>query len=350
MTPRICAISISHKTASAAVRESLAVSREEADAIAQTLASAFGESIVIRTCGRFEVFVATPNPTGLLPALSSALNRSPSFLQIAAREFSEQQAIDHLLEVASGLHSPLPGEHHILGQVRSAMLDAHERKTAGPMLLALFRAAVHCGKRVRTETPIGRLAQTYASAAKRALTARLGPSSRVLVVGSGTLADEIARSLRQSGVNHLDIASRHEARGRTLAAAVAGFWHAMDHMAALVRRADVIVCCTSSRHPVITADHVGVNGQTRTFLDLGMPRNIDASIAMKPGVTLIDLDRLTSGHAIANDCIRQAQEIIAEERRRFADWLSRRRAYYARSLLADNASNSGDMVSQEAAA
>ena len=244
------------------------------------------------------------------------------------------------MEVASGLRSPLPGEHHILGQVRAAALFAQDAGTSGPLLTTLFQSAIRCGRRVRNETPIGRLAQTYANAAMHALRGRLTTESNVLIVGSGTLANEIARGLRAERVANLTIASRHPSRGLELARSVGADWHSVDDVARCVRRADAVVCCTSSRRTLIDADGIPADDRLRTFVDLGMPRNVDARIGMLPNATLIDLDNLSGAVAIAAECKVAANAIISEEAARFGAWLTRRRAYYA----ADRFSSAPDLA------
>lgn len=329
MTPRIYAISISHKTASLAVREQLSLDDDRAVALLREMARTHGEAVLVRTCGRMELYVASSSGWDVPSSFAKALGVRLAQLRSLSHVLDETHATAHLLEVAAGLHSPLPGEHHILGQVRDALLFAQEAKTAGPLLSALFRAAIHSGKRVRNETPIGRLAQTYASAALDALRERLSPASHVLVVGSGTLANEMAQGLAADGVPDITITSRHRARGQQLAESIHGTWFGLDRIAELLQRSDVVICCTSSRTPLIKPHDVSRDGQYRIFVDLGMPRNIDAEVEELPGATVINLDDLTHGKAIAGDCIAQARDILSEERRRFDDWLTRRRAYYA---------------------
>ncbi|MCA9254165.1 MAG: glutamyl-tRNA reductase [Phycisphaerales bacterium] len=329
MTPRIRAISISHKTAPIALRERIAVDDVRAAAIVRRSADYFGEAVFLRTCGRLELYVATDREFQALAVLENALGVPAGSLRDHARALDESAATDHLLKVASGLLSPLPGEYHILGQARDAFTFAQSHRATGPLLSALFRAAIHTGKRVRTETAIGRLAQTYAAAALGVLRSRLKPHSRILIVGSGTLAGELARDMRAAGQRDITIASRHQRRGRELAIAIRGAWRPMDALGAALSEADIVVCCTSSRSVLVTPSNFPTDERDRVVLDLGMPRNVDATIEQHGGVALIHLDDLRSGASLADECVRDAGRIIREESARFHAWCSRRRAYYA---------------------
>ena len=66
-----------------------------------------------------------------------------------------EDAVQHLMQVACGLDSLVLGEPQILGQVTDAYEAALSQRAAGTVLSALFRAAIHTGKRARTETTIG---------------------------------------------------------------------------------------------------------------------------------------------------------------------------------------------------
>ena len=339
MTPRIQAISVSHQTATIDVRELFSVSDNCAELIVQSLARRFGEAALLRTCGRLELYVTAINGQSAFGPFARALGRSRRSLESVVHLMDEAQAARHLMEVASGMRSPLPGEHHVLGQVRSAGLDALNAGTSGPLLTTLFQSAVHCGRRVRNETPIGRLASSYADAALSALRRRLSFATRVLLVGSGTLANEIGSGITAERVTNLTIASRHRARGIELANRTSAIWCPIEGIAQRIRRADVVICCTSSRRTLIDACDIPADDRHRTIVDLGMPRNVDARVGSLPNVTLIDLDLLTSGMSIARDCIDEAQTIIDGEAARFMAWLKRRRAYHATGRISCEASS-----------
>lgn len=329
MTPRIFAISVSHKTATIDVRERLAVSDDRAHAIIRSFAQADGEAALVRTCGRQELYVASRQGGDLLASFAAAFNVSPEIIRPASCQLSEPKATHHLLQVAAGLKSPMPGEHHILGQVRSALIFAQEAGTIGPLLSSLFRTAIRCGKRVRSETAIGRLAQSYATAALAGLRSHMEADSQILIVGSGTLANDIAHGLVAAGYPRITITSRHKSRGQDLAQAMHVGWRPLDGIRAHIQRASAVVCCTSSRMPLISAGDVPTDGRDRVFLDLGMPRNIDPRVTRNPRARLINLEQLAGGASFANDCLDAAKVVIDEEQERFESWLARRRAYYA---------------------
>src|SRR5260370_14813951 len=79
--------------------------------------------------------------------------------------YTGKEAVSTLFEVACGLHSLVPGEPQIQGQVAEALEAAQDGNFAGPITSALFRAALVAGKRARTETGISRNAASVSHVA-----------------------------------------------------------------------------------------------------------------------------------------------------------------------------------------
>ena len=115
---------------------------------------------------------STPSPSGSTAptrtsATSSAISRRLAPEDLADHLYSQfdDDAVAHLFEVAAGLDSAVLGESEILGQVRTAWERARTEGAARAGLNLLFRHALEVGKRVRTETAIGRSTASVSYAA-----------------------------------------------------------------------------------------------------------------------------------------------------------------------------------------
>ena len=130
------------------------------------------------------------------------------------------------------------------------------------MLNALFGAAVHAGKRVRTETDIGRHATSLASAAVDLVAERLQSvdRARAVVFGAGTMARRACERLHAVGIGSLTVVNRTMARAEHLADTHGGRAVPWEGAADALREADVAVaasaapnrsstrpCCAASR-------------------------------------------------------------------------------------------------------
>src|SRR5690625_6450018 len=89
------------------------------------------------------------------------MDKFSSYLQIVDND----DAIEHLLRVATGLHSMVLGETQILGQVRDAFFIAQDEKTTGTIFNELFNRVISFAKRSHRETAIGEHAVSVSYAA-----------------------------------------------------------------------------------------------------------------------------------------------------------------------------------------
>ena len=290
-----------HTIAPLALRERLALGGDDASAFLLGLTGnpLIVEAALLSTCNRVEVYVATRSPGRALPALREALARvlgeDPQALEgvLVGREGSD--AVRHLCGVAAGLHSMIVAEGQILGQVKDALEQARQLDTAGPYLGAAFRAAVACGKRVRTETALGRT-DVSASSVLIDLLARAidrWADQRVLLIGAGRMSQVTAARLAALGAGSITISSRTMAAAVRLADEVGGEAVPLDAVAARALDATLIISATRSTDLVLTAAMLASRPDTPLIaVDLAVPRDIDPAVADLPGVRLLDIDDL----------------------------------------------------------
>src|SRR5690606_24331539 len=160
-------LGVNHETAPVAIREQLAISADQMPAVLGHLGSEIGEVAIISTCNRTEIYATDPERTA--PALDAFFyglsGAEPGTLTVALYLREGRAAVEHLMEVACGLDSMILGEPQILGQVRDAWKAAREADTMGPVLDAMFRAALNVGKEARSSTAISRGAVSVSHAA-----------------------------------------------------------------------------------------------------------------------------------------------------------------------------------------
>jgi glutamyl-tRNA reductase len=330
-------LGVSHRTAPVELRERLDFSSRDVGAAVEALAtrSSATESVVLSTCNRSEIYVASAAP---LLARDEIVQFLTEYHQLPAEtfsphlfSFSDAEAAQHLFKVAAGLDSMVVGEPQILGQVKDAFQAASERRCAGPVLSKLFHWSFNVGKRVRTETALGEGAVSISFAAvalARKIFGRLG-GRRVLVVGAGEISTLTAQHLRAHGVGEIVITSRTSAHAETLAASVGGRAVAWEQIETGLAAADIVVTATGSQRPIITRAQVeAVTGRQRRdplfIIDVAVPRDVEAAVGDIEQVFLYNVDDLQTivqenlsrrGAEIA-----QAEAIVVEEVSRFAAW------------------------------
>ena len=164
-------VGVSHRTAPVELRERLDFSSRDVGAAVEALATRLSaaETVVLSTCNRSEIYVASTDPNR---AHQDVIGFLSEYHQIPEDVFlphvftrHDHEAARHLFRVAAGLDSIVVGEPQILGQVKEAFQAARERHCAGPLLNKTFEWAFNVGKRVRSETAVGEGAVSIAYAA-----------------------------------------------------------------------------------------------------------------------------------------------------------------------------------------
>ena len=172
-------VGLNHRTAPVDLLERMTVPEEQLAKVLHDLSARehLLEVVVLSTCNRIEVYArcthfhpAVGDVSAFLSAYSGA---APEDFADLLYTYYDDAAVAHLFAVAAGLDSMIVGESEILGQVREAWQTAVREGTA-PQLAGLFRHAVESGKRVRTETGIGRHPVSIPSAAVTVAAEHLG--------------------------------------------------------------------------------------------------------------------------------------------------------------------------------
>ena len=138
------AFSLSHKTAPLAVRETLALTEGEVKDFSLKIRDIFGiqEVLVVSTCNRTEVYYTSNENLNqqiikVLLAQKGILDTESYFAHF--QQFDIQaNALKHLFEVATGLHSTVVGDLQIPNQVKQSYQIAADLNLAGPFLHRLM--------------------------------------------------------------------------------------------------------------------------------------------------------------------------------------------------------------------
>lgn len=338
---QVFVVGTSHSVASAAVRERLHVEVDEVYAAVDELLpqhEVLDEAIVLTTCARLELYGVARDPARATKLLQRMLARRVGAPMDEVRKrfyvLRGPPATRHLFRVASGLDSVVHGEAQILGQVREAARHPLSKRSKGKVLHRLFEMSVATGKKVRSETDIGRGAASLASAALGMVQREMGPlgSRSALVLGAGETGSLVARLLAKAGVGRLVIANRTVETAQCLAYQLDAEAIALDQLAASIGDADLIVGAATAGEFLITpASFVRATrdpARTRHLVDLGHPRNFDPALADLPFVKLFDLDHVFERAEAAMTAraaqVPRAEAIVEEQARAFTQWLRSR--------------------------
>lgn len=328
----ILAIGVNHRSGPLSVLERVTLAPDEVGKAVEGLAQLDNvrEAVVISTCNRTEIYAVTEKFHGAYADIRDFLCQRGGISadELHPHLFSQHDAaaVAHLFEVAAGLDSAVVGESEILGQLRQAWEVAQREGGARTTLNLLFRHAVEVGKRARTETAIARGTASVSHAAVEMAVEHHGSISgrTVALVGAGAMGEGIAVALRGAGVGDVMVVNRSPERGQALADRIDGRALGIDRLSEALESGDVVLTSTGADEPVITADLVNSldrGGRPLLFVDIAVPRDVAPDVSELPGVTVLDLDDLSTwadrGRVERLAEVDRVADIVREEVERF---------------------------------
>lgn len=297
----ITAVGISHHLVPL---ETLALLTSGAEAITGALDATPGLNgrILLATCNRFEIYFDAPTfhaaLEGVLDAVRWAMPSEHAAVVDDFEVYAGEGAVQHLLEVASGLDSMVIGEDEIIGQVREALAKADGGATAA--LRRLFHTALTTAKAVSTQTNLGAAGRSIAAVGLQLIEQRHFrlAGRKALVIGTGSYARVVTAALLRLGCTEISV---YSTSGRAVRFASSHPVHPVptSQLAATLAAADVVVSCSggeSTPRPIVPAEllasaRAGVPGLL-PMLDLSLNGDIDPAAGHQVAIDLIDLEEV----------------------------------------------------------
>ena len=286
--------------------------------------------IILSTCNRLELWVSTEENEK--PELYQWLCR---LMGIEGEEYRKyfisrenEEAVEHLFYLTSGLKSQILGEDQILTQVKDALSFAREEFTTDSVLEVLFRMAVTAGKKIKTEVPFSHGNPSVIHQAIRFLEeGGYHVRNKVcMVIGNGEMGKMAAQTLREAGAD-VTVTIRQYRSGVVnipVGCSRINYGERMDYLP----ECDLVVSATASPNYTLTEElfeDVRVE-RPMILIDLAVPRDIDPEIRKKENITLYDMDSFRTSETPKElaDNLEAAGKIVKEQMEEFFQWLDGR--------------------------
>ena len=329
------AVSLSFRKAPLAIRELIALDEPACRSFLHTLYHelALQDLLVLSTCNRTEVYYAAEHDqsAAIIAALARLKNLPDAAVYAPYFDVLDTYAaaVQHLFNVAMGLDAQVVGDLQISNQVKQAYQWSADEDTAGPFLHRLLHTVFFTNKRVQQETAFrdGAASTSYAALELvEELTADVA-NPRVLVVGLGEIGADVCRHLGESKqFSSVTLCNRTRHKAEALAAECGLRVLDFENLAAGLREADVIISSIARDTPYFTRElvaHLDVLSY-KFFIDLAVPRSIEAEVETVPGVLVYNIDAIHSktSAALAQRlaAVPQVRAIIAESITGLDDW------------------------------
>jgi len=341
-------IGVNHHTAPIEIRERVYLTRDEIIELEKMLSAHLSECLVVSTCNRTEIYGVTSNQVidfelykDLFLAFkhTEGLDKDQHLYNLISKE-----AATHLFKVASSMDSMMLGDSQIMHQVKESYQIAQENGNIGKILNKLCQAALHVGKRTKSETALYEGAVSVSYAAVELAMKIFGDlrDKSALILGAGETAELTAESLIKKHVRKLAISNRTKEHAEELLvrlAKLSAFEESIldfDDFKNHLNEFDIIISSTSASGFVLTKEDFKKverrkSGNPILIADIAVPRDIDPAIGKFSNIFLKDIDDLNA-IVDANFELRKAEipgvnKIISEELQNFFSW------YYALQLV-----------------
>jgi glutamyl-tRNA reductase len=335
---KIVVLGLNHKTAPLEIREKLAFDAVQTTRALYELKKRFAQAefVLLSTCNRVELYCAGKQCQGVKTTkLAEFFSEFHGIELDQFRQFlyayEDEDAVRHLLTVASSLDSLVVGEAQIIGQVKESYKLACAAKTTGKTLNRLFHSAFATSKKVYTTTSIssGRVsvAGVAVELAKQLFDDIL--SAKVVVIGAGDTGQLIVQHLLQVGARNITVVNRSYDRGLKVAEQYGIKAQKWEQLNEQLIGANIAIASASVQDYLFRRDSFREiiarrKEETLLIIDIAVPRNFEPSVNELEGLYLYSVDDLAAvveqnRKARERDMAR-GMEIVLENVTEFTEW------------------------------
>ena len=327
---------MSHKVAEIAIREKFYIPMDVKTRALEN--SPFDELLILATCNRTEVYVASDRDILEDELVRYVCTLAGQNYGDFAKFFyfkSGDDVAHHVMNVCAGLDSVAVGEDQILHQIGRAYETAHQLNATGNALNKLFQGAIHTTKRIKTETNLSKLSCNIPFLAMEQVQKTFDDleNRTVYIVGLGEMGSLMLKYV-QENTTKIFASSKTFANAEKFADVLTPV--RFEDRYRVIGECDVVILCSACAEPIITRDEFekvisperGAEGTKpkdfRLVIDLGSPRNAEASIGELPGVEYVcvdDLEKIVSeNRRLRMIELDAAQKILKEGLDEFLQW------------------------------
>ncbi|MBC7749796.1 MAG: glutamyl-tRNA reductase [Methylotenera sp.] len=325
-------VGLSYKKADAEIRGKFSL-----DAAAKTrlLEQAKNEGIesliVTSTCNRTEIYGYAEHPFQLIKLICENSQGSVEAFQKVGFVYKNQEAINHLFRVGTGLDSQILGDFEIISQIRNSFSQSKSLGLANAFMERLVNAVIQASKKIKTDTEISSGATSVSFAAVQYIFKNVEDigNKNILLFGTGKIGRNTCENLVKHTKNeHITLINRTKEKAEKLAGKLNLIVKDYSELHLELQKADVVVVATGAQNPTIDKAILNLK-KPLLILDLSIPKNVNENVEEIEGVTLIHMDYLSqlTDETLENrkKHIPAAEAIIEEIKEEFITWTKGRK-------------------------
>jgi glutamyl-tRNA reductase len=313
-TTTFYALGLSYKKADATIRGKFSLdTKAQSDLLVQAKSEGIESLIVTSTCNRTEIYGFANHPYELIKLLCENSNGSVEEFREVAYIYKNQEAINHMFRVGTGLDSQILGDFEIISQIKNAFNHSKLEGLVNTFLDRLVNSVIQASKKIKTDTEISSGATSVSFASVQYIIRNVEDigNKNILLFGTGKIGRNTCENLVKHTKNgHITLINRTKNKAEKLAGKLNVIVKDYANLQEEIQQADILVVATGAQNPTIDKTLLNLK-KPLLILDLSIPRNVNPDVEQIPGVTLIHLDYLSQ---ITDDTLeRRKQHIPAAE-------------------------------------
>ncbi|MEO9571530.1 MAG: glutamyl-tRNA reductase [Polaribacter sp.] len=340
-------IGVSYKKADANTRGKFSLSKENQTSLLQLAKQKGFEGVfVLSTCNRTEISGFAERPCQLIELLCEFSEGTIQEFAKVSNVYKNQEAIQQLFRIGTGLESQILGDYEIVGQLRQSFKLAKEQRTTNAYLERLLNSVLKASKRVKNDTKLSSGTTSVSYAAVQYIVKNLPDynSKNILVFGLGKMGKHTCKNLAEYTQNKsVCLINRTEEKTTEFVKDHSSIRKALiENLSEEINKADVLIVSTGSDKPTITKQQISKNKEL-LILDLSMPENVAKDVSYLKGISLVNVDELSKitdeTLAVRQQEVPFAETIIETHKAEFNEWLNHRRFTPAIAALKQSLEN-----------
>lgn len=326
-------VGVSHWKTPVEIREKFSLNELQQAELLQKIKSCIDSGFIISTCNRTEIYAITNQA-------EQVYNTFRLFVPVSYREFDAHvynlkslEAMQHLYEMSIGIDAQILGDLQIIGQVKDAFQLSQKLGFSDSNLQRLMQNVYNTCKRVRSETDLCQGAASIPHAVVVTIKEKFPDLNQknILLFGTGKMGSLTVKNLVDNGFKNIVLINRTDEKADKLAQDLKLPKRNFNELNEIIESSDIIIVATGASLPTITIENINAltnKSAEKLFIDVSVPRNVDAQLKNLPNISIADMDDL---HAINTEvlgkrqnAIPNAQKMIEESIFEYLDWLHHR--------------------------
>ncbi|MEO8535495.1 MAG: glutamyl-tRNA reductase [Flavobacterium sp.] len=313
-TTTFYALGLSYKKADATIRGKFSLdAKAQSDILVQAKAEGIESLLVTSTCNRTEIYGFAHHPYELIKLLCDNSSGSVEEFREVAYIYKNQEAVNHMFRVGTGLDSQILGDFEIISQIKIAFNKSKLQNLVNTFLDRLVNSVIQASKKIKRDTEISSGATSVSFASVQYIIRNVEDigNKNILLFGTGKIGRNTCENLVKHTKNsHITLINRTKNKAKILAGKLNVVVKDYANLQEEIQQADVLVVATGSNQPTIDKSLLNLK-KPLLILDLSIPRNVNPDVGQIEGVTLIHLDYLSQ---MTDDTLeRRKQHIPAAE-------------------------------------